>query len=128
MDNTTEFNIHKELHNIFKSLPFPTGKGYYIGNGEENVYAVYSPYQDDVTGRAEDKIAQVTYRLKIDIIARNGASFTDAEHQIRKLLEDNKFDYRNGEEYPETEQPYDYHRVLYYNKNYYFNSFSKENN
>lgn len=123
MDKTTEFSIHKELHNIFKDLPFPTGKGYYIGDGDEPVYAVYLPYQDDVSGRAENKIAQVTYRLKIDIIARNGSSFTSAENTIRKVLEENNFDYRNGEEYAETQQPYDYHRVLYYNKNYYFNSF-----
>lgn len=122
----TEFNIHKELHQIFKQLDFPVGKGYFIGTGEEPVYAVYLPYQDDVSGRAENKIAQVTYRIKIDIIARNGASFTTAEEKIRKLLEDNMFDYRNGEEFAELEQPYDYHRVLYYNKNYYFNSFDEE--
>ncbi|QOC57584.1 hypothetical protein [Enterococcus phage TJE4] len=122
----TEFSIHKELHEMFSKLDFPAGKGYFIGTGEEPVYAVYLPYQDDVSGRAENKIAQVTYRLKIDIIARNGASFTEAERKIRELLEANKFDYRNGEEYAETEQPYDYHRVLYYNKNYFFNSFDEE--
>lgn len=121
----TEFNIHKELHQVFSQLSYPVGKGYYIGEGTEPVFGVYLPFQDDVSGRAENSVAQVTYRIKIDIIARNGASFTNAETETRELLEANGFDYRNGEEFCETEQPYDYHRVLYYNKNYYFNSFDE---
>lgn len=120
----TEVKIHEELHSIFSSMTdVPSGKGYYIGTGEEPVFIVYLPYQDDVTGRAEDDISQITYRLKVDIIARNGASFTDVEERVRKLLKDNKFDYRNGEQDVETEPPYNFHRTLYYNKNYYFNTF-----
>lgn len=116
-----EKQIHKELHSIFSSIDIPSGKGYYIGSGEEPVFVVYLPYADDVTGRAEDKIAQVTYRLKVDIIARQGASYTDAEFEIRQLLEDNGFSYRNGEGGVDDDEPYNYHRTLYYNKNYYFN-------
>lgn len=119
-----ETEIHEELHSIFSSMTdVPSGKGYYIGTGEEPVFVVYLPYQDDVSGRAENKIAQITYRIKVDIIARNGANFTSVESRIRKLMEEHDFDYRNGENEPETEAPYNFHRVLYYNKNYYFNSF-----
>lgn len=121
---STEVDIHKELHKVFSSLDVPFGKGYYIGTGEEPVFIVYLPYADDVTGRAENKTAQSTYRLKIDIIARNGASFTEVENKVRTILEANDFDYRNGEEDVELEAPYNYHRTLYYNKNYYFNTFS----
>lgn len=122
----TETKIHEELNTIFESLSVPSGKGYYIGTGDEPVFVVYLPYSDDVTGMAENKIAQVTYRLKIDIIARNGASFTKVEEEIRKALEDANFTYRNGEADVETKEPYNYHRVLYYNKNYFFNSFNVE--
>ena len=95
--------------------------------GEEPVFIVYLPYADDVTGRAEDKIAQVTYRLKVDIIARNGASYTDAEFKIRTLLEDRGFTYRNGEGSVDEDEPYNYHRTLYYNKNFYFNELENKN-
>lgn len=122
----TETLIHKELNNIFEGLSVPSGKGYYIGDGEEPVYVVYLPYSDDVTGVADNKIAQVTYRLKVDIIARNGASFTKTEEEIRKALEEAGFLYRNGESDIETQEPYNYHRVLYYNKNYFFNGFAAE--
>lgn len=118
--------IHKELNSIFKKLSVPSGKGFYIGTGEEPVFIVYLPYSDDVTGRAEDEIAQITYRLKVDIVARNGASFTKVESEIRKLLKENNFTYRNGEADVETEEPYNYHRTLYYNKNYLFNKFQEE--
>lgn len=123
---SAEILIHKELNKLFKSLSVPSGKGFYIGTGEEPVFIVYLPYSDDVTGRAEDQIAQITYRLKVDIIARNGASFTKVESEVRELLEKNNFVYRNGEEDVETEEPYNYHRTLYYNKNYFFNGFHKE--
>lgn len=121
-----ETKIHTHLNDIFSQLSVPVGKGYYIGDGNEPVYIVYLPYSDDVTGRAEDKIAQVTYRVKVDIIARNGASFTKVENEVRELLEKNNFDYRNGESDVETEEPYNYHRTLYYNKNYFFNNFNEE--
>lgn len=123
---SVEVLIHKELNTLFKSLSVPVGKGFYIGDGEEPVFIVYLPYSDDVTGRAEDAIAQITYRLKVDIIARNGASFTKVETEVRELLEKNNFIYRNGEENVETEEPYNYHRTLYYNKHYFFNGFIKE--
>ena len=113
-------NIHKELHNIFSQLEVPFGKGYFIGTGNEPVFVVYLPYSEDVTGRAENKIAQVTNRLKVDIIARNGNSFTETEEKVRKLLSDNGYDFRNAESEVEQKEPYNYIRTLYYNKNYYF--------
>ena len=119
--------IHIELESIFSSQDIPYGKGYFIGSGDEPVFIVYLPYADDVTGRAEDKVAQITYRLKIDIIARNGASYTDAEFKIRTLFEDNGFTYRNGEGSVDEDEPYNYHRTLYYNKNFYFNELEKTN-
>lgn len=116
----TEQNIHKELHVIFNNLSVPAGKGYYIGTGDEPVFIVYLPYDDEVTGRAEDDIAKITHRLKVDIIARNGASFTDTEDEVRAALKDNGYTYRNGESEVETREPYNYRRTLYYNKNHYF--------
>lgn len=127
MTNKVEQNIYKELNSIFSKLSVPAGQGYYIGNGDEPVFVVYLPYEDDVTGRAEDKIAQITYRLKVDIIARNGASFTKVEDEIQKLLEDNGYIYRNGEAEAETKEPYNFHRVLYYNKLFYHNELAPKN-
>lgn len=119
-------NIHKELLSIFKQIDAPSGKGYYIGTGDEPVFIVYLPYENDVSGRAEDKIAQVTHRLKVDIIARNGASFTDIEEQVMDTLEQNGFEYKNGENEVDTKEPYNYHSVLYFNKKYYKNELAPE--
>lgn len=128
MINKKKLNIEREIHSqlskMFDELDVPAGKGYYVGTGDEPVFIVYLPYADDVTGRAEDLTAQITYRIKIHIIARNGASYTDTEFKVRELMEKNGFVYRNGEAEVEDTEPYNYHRILYYNKNYYFNDFN----
>lgn len=121
-----ETDIHEELNEIFESLEVPSGKGFYVGTGNEPVFIVYLPYSDDITGVAENKIAQITYNIKIDIIARNGSSFTKTENEVRTILEKNNFDFKNGESEVELESPYNYHRTLYYSKKYFFNSFEED--
>lgn len=116
-------NIHEELNIIFGKIQdennIPNGKGYFIGTGEEPIFVVYLPYEDNPTARAENKIAEVTYRLKVDIIAREGNSYTTAEKTIKKILKDFNYDYQNGDSFVEEDEPYDYHRVLYFNKKVY---------
>lgn len=122
-----DIEIHKELAKIFDELGIPNGKGYFIGTGDEPVFIVYLPYSDEATGRAEDQISQITRRLKVDIISRNGANFLDTEIKVREILEKYGYDYRNGDEEVDFEEPYNYHRTLYYNKNYFVNSFEENN-
>lgn len=113
-------DIYSQLKKDFDEIGYPNGMGYYIGDGTEDIFIVYLPYDDDVTGRAEDEITQLTNRLKIDIIARGGASFSEAEKKIKKTFKEKGYIYKNGEMDVDTQEPYNYHRILYYDINYYF--------
>lgn len=109
-------DIYSELNGVFEEIDIPYGMGFYLGDGLEPVFIVYLVYGDDTTGRAEDKIAQVTHRVKVDIIARAGASFTEAERKVKIFLGNAGYSYKNGEGQADTKEPYDYHRVLYFDR------------
>lgn len=116
-------DVYASLNNIFQTEieDIPAGMGYFIGDGNEDIFVVYLPYDDVVTGIADNEIKHLTYRLKIDIIARNGKSFSSAENIIKKALKKHEnFMYKNGEMSVDTKEPYDYHRVLYYDVHQYF--------
>lgn len=115
-----EIDIYKELNDIFERIDVPFGMGFFIGSGSEPVFITYLVYGDSPTAKAEDKIAQVTYNLKVDIIARAGVSFTDTEKKVKIFLRDAGYSYKNGEGNPETQEPYDFHRVLYFDRHLYF--------
>ena len=116
-------DVYTSLNNIFQNEieDIPSGMGYFMGDGTEDIFVVYLPYDDVVTGIADNRIRHLTYRLKIDIIARNGKSFSSAENIIKKALKKHEnFMYKNGEMSVDTKEPYDYHRVLYYDVHQYF--------
>lgn len=119
-------DIYEELNLAFEEIGYPNGMGYYMGTGEEPVFIVYLVYDDEVTGRSDDSISVVTHRLKVDIIARKGLSFTDAEKTVRKVLKQKGYIYKNGEVDVDTKEPYNYHRVLYYDIIYHFDDLDKE--
>lgn|SRR5699024_22741 len=119
-------DIYSELNTIFSEIEIPYGMGFYMGDGMEPVFIVYLVYSDDTTGRAEDKIVQVTHRLKVDIIARSGASFTEAERRVKIFLGNNGYSYKNGEGFADTKEPYDYHRVLYFDRHLRFDDLDFE--
>ena len=119
-------DIYSELNTIFSQIDVPYGMGFYIGDGEEPVFIVYLVYGDDIAGRADNKIVSVTNRIKVDIIARSGASFTDTERKVKIFLGQAGYIYKNGEGFADTKEPYDYHRVLYFDRNLYFDDLDFE--
>lgn len=116
----TAIDIYSELNTVFEEIDIPHGMGLFIGSGEEPVFIVYLVYGDDPTAKADNKIAQITYRLKVDIIARMGTSFTEAERKVKIFLGKAGYIYKNGEGFADMKEPYDYHRVLYFDRNLYF--------
>lgn len=118
----TEKDIYAHLHYIFENelSEFPSGMGYFLGDGNEDIFIVYLPYDDDVSSIADDEVKEITYRLKIDIIARNGKSFSQAEKRVKEVFKSHGFMYQNGEMSVDTKEPYDYHRILNYNIHQYF--------
>ena len=107
-------DIFKELKNAFEDLEIPAGLGYYIGSGDEPIFVVYLPYNEDPSAIADNQIAEMTHLLKIDIIARNGNSFTPTEKAIREKMKSLGYMFSNAELSVDTKEPYNYHRVLYY--------------
>lgn len=119
-------DIYTELNDIFELVDVPYGMGFFMGDGKEPVFIVYLVYGDDISARAENKIAQVTYRVKVDIIARAGASFTETERKVKIFLGNAGYSYKNGEGESDTKEPYDYHRVLYFDRHLYFDDLDFE--
>lgn len=107
-------DIFKELKETFEELKIPAGLGYYIGTGDEPIFIVYLPYNEDPTAVAENQVAEMTHLLKIDIIARNGNSFIETEEIIRNKLKSMGYIFSNAELSVDTSEPYNYHRVLHY--------------